>query len=230
MNCDQIRLELVALLYDELDRVTKQQVLKHLDQCSECQDVWRELKEGRELLGAFEADDPRVSVEVADILAAQTAVSSGRWLRRTTAAALVCGAMLLLSAALGLRLTIEQNSLTLGWGQRADEGSSSDTLSPTVATQQLLDCVARLQELELRFDEAVTHVELNQIRQGTVLASLENELNEVRSRGEVRWRTSNLARRESQAQIDAMQNAVNTVFARLNQTRLRPTSRIQTGG
>jgi hypothetical protein len=78
---------------------------------------------------------------------------------------------------------------------------------------------------------AVNHVELNQVRQGAVLASLENELGEVRRRGDVRWRTTNLVRRENQAQINEMRSAVDSVFANLNhQSTLRSKSRLQSGG
>jgi hypothetical protein len=227
MNCEEISLELVALLYGELDQAAEDQVRVHLTGCGHCQEEWQQLQESRELLTALETDDlPHQRVDLREILPQTTTGVRNRWWRPAAAAALACSAMLVLAAAMGLRITIEQNSITVGWGAAATH--SSETAD---ATQQFSDCVERLRELESRLGAAVNHVELNQVRQGAVLASLENELGEVRRRGDVRWRTTNLVRRENQAQINEMRSAVDSVFANLNhQSTLRSKSRLQSGG
>ena len=233
MNCEQISLELVGLLYDELDSTDANLVREHLEQCDGCRREWIELQE---TVGALDGDvaddDTRCRVNVSKIVDQhQPQRATGRWWKSVAALALACGAALLISAACGVRLTIEKNQLTVGWGAaERDSENQGDDSQATMAARQFLDCVARLQELESRLDKAVTNVELNQVRQGTVLASLEDELDEVRRRGEVRWRTTNLVRKENQAQIAAMRNAVDSVFVRLERSRRQPVSRSSRGG
>ncbi|MEM7315382.1 MAG: zf-HC2 domain-containing protein [Planctomycetota bacterium] len=233
MNCEQISLELVGLLYDELDAVDARTIRAHLDECSDCRREWIELQESMSALDADAAQDGsqcRVDVaKIVDRLPPQRA--TGRWWKSVAAIALACGAALLLAATAGVRLTLDENQVTVGWGaSESDDENPGEDSQAALAAQQFLDCVARLQELESRLDKAVTNVELNQVRQGTVLASLEDELDEVRRRGEVRWRTTNLVRKENQAQIAAMRNAVDSVFVRLERSRRQPVTRSQRGG
>ena len=204
----------------------------------------------------FDENHCRVRVDSLYAAATARSVRQNRLWRRATVAAVAASLLMLLFSFTRLSLSFEQNRLTLRWGNSeassasqqalgssvsgsstsdhsaveglaADGSTSSEVATTHEIAEQFQACLERLRSLENRFDSAVTQVEVSQARQGEVIASLENQLDQFRRTSDVRWRTTDLARQ----QLAAVQRSVNAAHVRINQKmNLTRSKRPQRGG
>jgi hypothetical protein len=117
MNCSQIKEQLPALLYGDLDPAEAARLKAHLDECPTCRQEYAALAGVREMLDAVPA--PKTSVDVGAIyhrLAEGQVQRTRRWRRLAVACAAVA-AVLLLAIGLPLELRVENHQLTIRWGQ-----------------------------------------------------------------------------------------------------------------
>jgi len=58
MNCEQVREELAACLYEEAEPTRKRTIAEHLETCPSCQEAWAELQQTTRLLSAWKDEEP----------------------------------------------------------------------------------------------------------------------------------------------------------------------------
>jgi hypothetical protein len=117
MNCSQIKEQLPALLYGDLDPAEASRLRAHVDECPACRQQYAALASVREMLDAVPA--PKTNVDVGAIyhrVALGQVQRARRWRRLAVACAAVA-AVLLLAIGLPLELRVENHQLTIRWGQ-----------------------------------------------------------------------------------------------------------------
>lgn len=114
MNCEEIKNELPAMLYGELDETAAETVRAHLDTCAACREVFAELTRARNLLDCWH--EPGISVPAYDpdqqrLSAESTGPRNSRRLLPLAAALAACLVLALILAVAG----VEVRSTPAGW-------------------------------------------------------------------------------------------------------------------
>lgn len=124
MNCDEIQITLVELLFDEADEPAASRAREHLDGCCECRRRLRAFREVREDLEEW--NDVAASSRIAFVAMPSPRRGRWRWLGRAAVAAGMVLGLFLAAGAVDLRV----QSVEDGWTVSTSLWSGSELARP----------------------------------------------------------------------------------------------------
>ncbi|MFO7889434.1 MAG: hypothetical protein R6V04_03750 [bacterium] len=62
MKCNESPEKIISLIYDEINEDKKKCLLKHIESCSSCKKIYRELTDTKKILGTWEDKDPDINL------------------------------------------------------------------------------------------------------------------------------------------------------------------------
>lgn len=119
MNCPEIKLKLIDLLYNELPAEQREQVQQHLTQCADCRREWENLQHSGEQLEMVprEASASRVDIVRLQQTATTRLERSRRRWRWSATATTVTAAVALLFVVSGTHIEWHDSHLVVAWGE-----------------------------------------------------------------------------------------------------------------
>lgn len=129
-DCDAVREDLPAWLYDELEGQARLQIERHLNSCSACRADADELRETMQTLDAWEFD-------ISAAIPADSCGASLTWAQRLRPCLTGAAAAVVVFALLGMfgaSVRMGEGRLTLSFGRQAPESTNPDlaTLVPVM--------------------------------------------------------------------------------------------------
>ena len=139
-----------------------------------------------------------------------------RW-RRAAVAGLAASVVLCLLTVSRLDVNIEKNGVAIYWGNANHTPAVRDDDFQQV-TQEVQNCVAKLEQIQQRLGTTVRRMEQGQLKQNEIMVELARDLVDVRKRNDARWRTTDLVWRENQARLAAVHRTIIGLYQTLDES------------
>jgi hypothetical protein len=192
MNCTQVRENLPALLYGDLNATTRDAVQNHLTSCSACQ---LELAAFQRVRGALDSvPAPSVHIDLPGLFqqaGARQAKQARRWRRAALAVGGLAAALMLIEF-LRLEVRVEAQQLTIRWsGAPVEEKTAAPRPIERIIVREDPTALAALEDRVGTLDDLIhaliTDVGDRDERLSQRLARLRERVEELRLQNSRRW-------------------------------------------
>jgi anti-sigma factor RsiW len=189
VNCTEVKDHLVEFVYGELTPPAREEVERHVADCSLCQSALRELRGAQRTLSALASADAVIPAAsdarlVAGMVLRQDRIRS-RW-QRIALWSVTAAAILLLTYLASLRIEFHATHIVLAWGARPSSAAPATALN---VQESLLRHEDHLRDVDRLVALIVRTLDAEGSRVEHSLATLRDRLAAVERRGDTRWRT-----------------------------------------